>query len=87
MSGPGDQCNYCAAPIKWLTSANGKRMPVNAQPDQERGNVVLLGQKAAVLGPSKATAARAQGVEAYLHHAADCPYAVQWRQDKSGRRR
>lgn len=85
-----DQCNYCAAPIRWLTTSTGKRMPVDAQPDRERGNVVRLGGLAAVLGKGPAAAARDQGVDAYLHHAVTCPYAAQWNtkaRHPAGRRR
>jgi hypothetical protein len=75
---PADQCNYCAAPIRWLITGTGKRMPVDAAPDPTNGNVAILGGKAAVLGPAKATAARAGGVELHLHHAVNCPHAKQW---------
>lgn len=76
-STPGDQCNYCAAPIRWITTSTGKSMPVDAAPDPN-GNVAILGGKAAVLGPAKATAARAGGVELHLHHAVNCPNAKLW---------
>lgn len=83
---PSDQCNHCAEAIRWLTTAAGKRMPVNAAPDPERGNIIILGGHAGVLGPRPATAARYAGKVLYLHHAVTCPYASRW-QDKTGRAR
>lgn len=76
---PGDQCNYCHAPIRWLKTGAGKNMPVDAVPDPARGNVLIVGGLAAVLGPGPARGARATGKQLYLHHAATCPHAEQWR--------
>lgn len=75
---PADQCNYCAEAIRWMTTAAGKPMPVNAAPDPVRGNVVRIGGRVGVLGRHTADAARRQGVELYLHHAATCPHRKQW---------
>lgn len=71
-------CEHCEAPIQWLTTSAGKQMPVNAAPDPERGNVVLLGARAGVLGAGQAAAARARGVQVFLHHAVTCPFAHRW---------
>lgn len=79
---PDDQCNHCAAPIRWLTTSTGARMPVDAAPDPDRGNVVRLGGVASVLG-KQAAAARAAGVELYLHHAVSCPFADRWNKGKA----
>lgn len=75
---PADQCNFCSAPLRWLTSSTGAKMPVNAKPDNDRGNVVVLGGKAGVRGPARARAARTAGVELYLHHAVTCPDVKTW---------
>lgn len=82
---PADQCNYCAEPIRWMTTSAGKHMPVNAEPDPGRGNVVRLGHQVGVLNVRQATAARARGVELYLHHAVTCPYAARWQGPKGKR--
>ncbi|TAK32287.1 MAG: hypothetical protein EPO40_02890 [Myxococcaceae bacterium] len=79
---PADQCNYCSAPIRWVQMAKtGANMPVDVDPDPQRGNVIQLGGKYGVLGPRPAEAARARGQQLYLHHAVSCPYAARW-QDK-----
>lgn len=79
-----DRCNFCREPILWLTTAaTGSRMPVNRWPDPDRGNVVRSDGKAGVLGADQAKAARAAGVELWLHHVVDCPYARQWNRPKS----
>lgn len=75
---PRDQCNHCAAPIRWMTTVAGKNMPVDAKPDPDRGNVVRLGGRVGVLGPSQAAAARAAGQQLYLAHAASCAFASRW---------
>jgi hypothetical protein len=79
-------CNYCRAEILWLTTTNGKRMPVDARPDLERGNVLRQGDRAGVLGKSQAAAARAQGTPLRTHHALTCPYASAWSGPKGARR-
>jgi hypothetical protein len=73
-----DRCNYCSAGIQWLTSSTGKRMPVSIEPDPDRGNVIVRGSNAGVLGPGPAAAARAQGEPLFLHHVVDCPHADRW---------
>lgn len=75
---PSSTCNYCFGRLRWLTTAAGQLMPVDAEPDPKRGNVIVIGGKAGVLGPSRARAARASGVQLYLHHAATCPQAAAW---------
>ncbi|MDN5861747.1 MAG: hypothetical protein L0H84_24365 [Pseudonocardia sp.] len=84
---PADQCNYCAAPLRWALTAAGKRMPLDAAPDAQRGNVLLLGGRAAVLGPGPARGARSDGQTLYLPHAVFCPHARHWSTKKPARRR
>jgi hypothetical protein len=81
---PGDECNYCRAPIRWMTTVNGKAMPVDAQPS-ERGNVIRLGEHAGVLGPRQADAARYAGNQLFMPHVATCPDADKWRGKKPAR--
>jgi hypothetical protein len=33
-------CTWCRAPIRWTVTAAGKRLPVNAEPD-EKGNAAV----------------------------------------------
>lgn len=72
-------CNHCGEAIRWLLTTKGKNMPVNAEPDPKRGNVIRQGGQAGVLNPRAAIAARAAGKELFLHHVVTCPYASRWR--------
>lgn len=74
----GGVCEHCDAELLWLTAAADKRMPVNAAPDPDRGNVVRSGPVAGVLGASQAAAARAAGTRLWLHHTVTCPHADRW---------
>ncbi|MFH9692667.1 hypothetical protein [Streptomyces globisporus] len=52
------KCKRCYAPIVWcLTTANGRRQPVNASPDEE-GNVAVSNGADGVLYVRTVTAAR-----------------------------
>jgi hypothetical protein len=84
-AGGATPCPDCRAPIRWLTTQVGKRMPVDAEPS-ERGNVLLTGDVAGVLNPGQAGAARAAGAPLYLHHRLSCPFASRWAGGKRGRR-
>lgn len=86
MSSEPTTCNYCTAPIMWLITSAGKRMPVDARPDPERGNVLRQGDHAGVLGKNQAAAARALGTPLRLHHAVTCPFASAWQNPKAARR-
>jgi hypothetical protein len=72
-------CEHCDGALLWLTTAAGKRMPVDAAPDPDRGNVIRTGAVAGVLGPGPAAAARAAGQPLWLHHVVTCPHADRWR--------
>lgn len=59
-------------------------MPLNAEPDPEKGTVVLLGDPPLALpvtgiDPEGRKAARRHKVLLYVSHFADCPHADQWR--------
>jgi len=72
-------CDACGDAIVWLLTTNQKRMPVDAKPDRDRGNIVRQGVTAGVLGKTKAAAARKLGgVQLFTHHALNCPYSDRW---------
>jgi hypothetical protein len=71
-------CPDCGKPILWLTTEAHARMPVDAEPDPHRGNVILIGGVAGVLGRAKARAARAAGFDLRTHHRLKCPNADAW---------
>ena len=76
-------CNSCGAPIRWAETTNGRRMPVNAEPDPD-GNVVLLypspgAALAMIVDPGQTTL---DDAPRYLSHFATCPNADQHRKDR-----
>lgn len=74
-------CRACQAPILFVASLTGKRIPLNALPDPERGNVVIGSPsgRARVLKRDDAALARAAGVVLYLSHFVTCPNAGEFR--------
>lgn len=72
-------CGSCDAPIVWARTQRGERMPVDAAPDPERGNVMLTGRaphlRAGVLSRGQAAGARAVGQELHTAHFVNCPHA------------
>lgn len=91
------RCRSCGAPIVWARTSRGRRIPLDAAPDPERGNVVLDGGRALVfaspadarreIGEREAVRAMPARSEAaptqHTAHFATCPHAHQRR---SGRR-
>lgn len=75
------ECRSCGAPIRWVTTVKGKHIPLNRQPDPDRGNVRRVGThagadaRAQVLGDVEAAAAREIGEPLWLAHFATCPNA------------
>lgn len=67
-------CRSCGAPIVWATTANRKRMPVDAAPSA-RGTIMLRDGKAHVMGSLEALSLRDAGVELHEPHHATCPDA------------
>lgn len=79
-----ESCSSCDAAIVWGVTHNGKRMPVNAEPNWQRGNVELHLQDdgelyADVLPPGKAAGARACDRQLHTSHFDDCPDAARHR--------
>ncbi len=73
---PGEpgRCRSCGALIRWVVTQAGKAMPLDPQPDRERGNVfVHVGGEAEVFGAEMAQTVRIGGVQLYLSHFATCP--------------
>lgn len=74
----------CGARIIWTTNVTtGKRMPVDAEPNHERGNVVLTsgnnGPEARVLTRDELTRRPLGTRGLYLSHFATCPVAASFR--------
>ena len=83
MSRRAATCRSCHAPIAWAVTANGKSMPVDAEPAED-GNVVLedgVVLRATVLGPLEVPAAHEAGQALHRAHHSTCPDAASWRRD------
>lgn len=68
------RCRSCAAPVLWVTTENGKAMPVDAAPSPD-GNLVLDGGTARVVAPLLETADE-RARPHYTSHFATCPQAA-----------
>lgn len=78
------ECRSCGAPIRWVLTRTGKRIPLDRQPDPDRGNVRPVEQyegevRAHVLTTVDAEAARADGELLWVAHFTTCPNADQHR--------
>ncbi len=76
-------CSSCQAPLWWVLTEGGRRMPLDPDPTPQ-GNVIVTGQDARppvvkVLGGSPLAQARASGRDMYTSHFATCPSAEQRR--------
>lgn len=68
-------CKSCNAPIVWVLTKSGKRMPIDHGP-VETGNIVLDGITAQVL---RAGEVLPKGVPRYTSHFSTCPQAQEHR--------
>lgn len=34
-------CRACPAAIRWVTTSAGRKMPIDAEPDEHKGNIIL----------------------------------------------
>lgn len=88
------RCRSCEAPILWVITTNGKRMPVDVEPvvasrgfriDETLLDEAQMGFNEGDLKPGKDllatfTAEPAQGEQLYVSHFATCPNAAAHRQ-------
>lgn len=83
VSNQRNTCDHCDARLLWAVTVNEKAMPLDAEPNPLRGNVLVTEQagqfRASVVGKrSTAAAMRQAGQRMHLHHAVSCPYASRW---------
>jgi hypothetical protein len=71
------ECRSCGEPIFWTETVNGKRMPMDAEPDP-LGKFVLEDE-----GGETPTAVYSpfESGDRYASHFASCPDALRWRED------
>jgi hypothetical protein len=89
-----DVCRSCGAPIRWVLTATGQRMPLNVDPDGQRGNVLVCDTPAlarayavppghaVVLSAGAAAGRRLAGLDLHLSHFATCASAAQHRRKR-----
>lgn len=79
-------CRSCGAPIRWVVTERGKRIPLDRDP-QPDGNIVpiLVGGDwvARVLPVDTAAEYRAQGGDLYRAHFTTCEQADAWRKKRN----
>jgi hypothetical protein len=76
--GDRSRCRDCGAEIRWVTTVNGKRMPLDLAPSIA-GNVTLRHGLAIVLAGEVLEFSRQRGETLYRAHFVDCPAAAQRR--------
>lgn len=80
-----DLCRSCRAPVRWVETRQGKRMPINAEPTHS-GTLVLYrragsdGQPVGGWIVRRAWPFDAPDEPLYTSHFATCPNADAWRQ-------
>lgn len=72
-------CNACPAPVYWLVNdTTGKRAPIDAVPDDARGNIVIddtTGTYRVIYDTTERRLARERGTLLHLNHFVTCPAA------------
>jgi hypothetical protein len=75
------ECRSCGAAVIWCKTANGKTMPVNAEPDP-KGNIVINQEGEALLATYLTKALKetlGDITPRYTSHFSNCPHAAQHR--------
>lgn len=72
-------CRSCGAPVVWVLTEGGNRMPVDPDP-VEGGNIVLTRENESDGTPLAAYAKADPGVMRHVSHFATCPSAAQHRE-------
>lgn len=65
-------CKYCQAPILWVTTAGGKRMPLNLRPARHGDVLVDTRNVARVCDARELVSQRHLGQTLYVRHAKTC---------------
>lgn len=84
-------CRSCGAPVRWVHSARGVWMPIDAEPCSN-GNLELHEEGAAqmivarVVGKGFWLERIRRECQAYLSHHATCPEGRQWRRKREASR-
>ena len=80
------KCRSCHADVIRAVTVNGRETPVNAEPDPEKGNLVLLRTRErplalviSNLNEQAREAVKRERVPLFLSHFGSCPDAEKWR--------
>jgi len=82
------KCKSCGAKILWITTSNGRGMPVNAdslipvRPGGTKSACVVTPDGNVVLG-DPTWRGHPEAVLGYVSHFATCPDAEKWRKDNA----
>ena len=75
-------CKGCGAEILWATTINGKKIPLDPEPDPLRGAVFYDGVQAIVLRAAARKEALAEGEPLYTAHWSTCARAAHYRKGR-----
>lgn len=85
--GPRKRCG-CGAEMVMVQTTSGATMPLDPEPNPERGNVRIIGMtlnatpKAEVIPKSEIGQVKLEPEERYLSHFATCPNAANYRKER-----
>lgn len=90
-------CRSCKRRIRWVSFPSGKRNPLDAEPDLERGNIAVIERRGPGGAPWRIAAlihsegileeARTLGLPLYVTHFDTCPDADEHRREQGRRTR
>ena len=85
-------CTACGAPMRWAYTENGKRIPLDIDPNTgelatvNNGNLALTGEDRTVAGQTLPVVAYVKaGTGPHITHFATCPAADRFRKTRRGR--
>lgn len=67
-------CRSCHAPVIWVLTERGRRMPLDREETMERGALLFVID-------DKGVSHRSQTGRGYRSHFSTCPDAAQWRKE------
>lgn len=71
-------CKSCQAPVTWLHTESGLRIPVDVQPVAD-GNIRIIGDVAHVVGATIDLLDDTDDGTRYVSHFVSCESAAEWR--------
>jgi hypothetical protein len=82
-TGNGSKCRSCGAPIKWVNTSLGKKMPVDERlisiMEDPDGDTTVVCQDGMVVKGRLAMTGTDGAIQGHTSHFATCPQAREWR--------